>query len=167
MTGTIPAPLRELWRRRAHDLASNVAVGSREHREIAHAATLIGEDYHDRFLIELIQNANDQALLAQTADSTAVVMRTAHLPAVSNGGQVVMTRNLERKSAPCCRPSTALSRRGRSSIASLQSARRWSRLTVAHCKPPASACANSVYNRGSRRMCSGSSCSFPSSREAS
>jgi hypothetical protein len=38
-------------------LATNVASGSREHREIAHAAALIRQDYHDRFLVELLQNA--------------------------------------------------------------------------------------------------------------
>lgn len=91
--------LRELWRQRARLLASNVATDGREHREIAHAAALIGQDYHDRFLIELIQNANDQAVLANLQNSTIVIVRTRRLLAVSNGGQAVTRRNLERLSS--------------------------------------------------------------------
>lgn len=55
----IPAEQRALWRQRIEVLATNVASGSREHREIAQAAALIRQDYHDRFLVELLQNAND------------------------------------------------------------------------------------------------------------
>lgn len=91
--------LRALWQKRAYTLAGIVANGGREHREIAHAAALIGEDYHDRFLVELIQNANDQALLGDAPGSTVVVVRSEHLVAVSNGGQVVTARNLERISS--------------------------------------------------------------------
>lgn len=99
MASEVSPLLRELWRRRAAVLATNVAVAVREHREIAHAATLIGEDYHDRFLVELIQNANDQAVLAGVHDSTVVVVRSERFVAVSNGGEVVTTRNLERISS--------------------------------------------------------------------
>ncbi|MCA9632971.1 MAG: hypothetical protein KC766_35205, partial [Myxococcales bacterium] len=91
--------LRRLWRRRASVLAANVAVAAREHREIAHAATLIGEDYHERFVVELIQNANDQALRGGLHDSTVLVVRTEHYVAVSNGGQAVTEGNLERISS--------------------------------------------------------------------
>ena len=72
MTGEtiVPDALRELWRQRARLLASNVATNSREHREIAQAASIIRQDYHDRFLVELLQNANDQALLGGVFDST-------------------------------------------------------------------------------------------------
>lgn len=80
-------------------MAAIVANGSRLHREHAHAASLIGKDYHDRFLVELIQNANDQALLGDDFDSTVLVVRSAHYVAVSNGGQVVTERNLERISS--------------------------------------------------------------------
>lgn len=91
--------LRALWQKRAFTFAGIVANGSRDHREIAHAAALISEDYHDRFLVELVQNANDQALLGNTPGSTVVVVRSEHLVAVSNGGQVVTARNLERISS--------------------------------------------------------------------
>ena len=91
--------LRELWRSRAKVLATGVASSVREHREIAHAAALISEDYHDRFLIELIQNANDQAVLGGTIDSTVLVIRSEQFVAVSNAGQVVTQRNLERISS--------------------------------------------------------------------
>ena len=99
MSDDAPGLLRDLWRRRASVLAANVAVAVREHREIAHAAALIGEDYYDRFLVELIQNANDQALLGGTPGSTVVVVRSEHFVAVSNGGQAITTTNLERISS--------------------------------------------------------------------
>jgi hypothetical protein len=95
----VPPELRALWRQRAEVLATNVASGSREHREIAHAAALIRQDYHDRFLVELLQNANDQALVGGVRDSTVVIVRTERLLAVSNGGQAVTARNLERLSS--------------------------------------------------------------------
>ena len=95
----VPAALRDLWRQRARLLASNVATEGREHREIAHAAALIRQDYHDRFLVELLQNANDQSLLGGARDSTVVVVRSEGLLAVSNGGQAVTARNLERLSS--------------------------------------------------------------------
>jgi hypothetical protein len=96
---TVPDALRELWRQRARLLASNVATDGREHREIAHAASLIRQDYHDRFLVELLQNANDQALLGGLVDSTVIVARSKGLLAVSNGGQALTPRNLERLSS--------------------------------------------------------------------
>jgi hypothetical protein len=80
-------------------LASNVATEGREHREIAHASALIRQDYHNRVLVELLQNANDQALLGGVRDSTVVVVRSERLLAVSNGGQAVTSRNLERLSS--------------------------------------------------------------------
>ena len=95
----VPPELRALWRQRAEVLATNVASGGREHREIAHAAALIQQDYHGRFVIELLQNANDQALIGDVRDSTVVVVRTERVLAVSNGGQVVTERNLERLSS--------------------------------------------------------------------
>jgi hypothetical protein len=95
----VPPELRALWRQRAEVLATNLANGSREHREIAHAAGLIRQDYHDRFLIELLQNANDQALVGGVRDSTVVIVRTERLLAVANGGQAVTARNLERLSS--------------------------------------------------------------------
>jgi hypothetical protein len=99
VTREVGPHLRDLWRRRAGELAAIVANGSRLHREHAHAASLIGKDYHDRFLVELIQNANDQAILGDDFDSTVLVVRSAHYVAVSNGGQVVTERNLERISS--------------------------------------------------------------------
>jgi len=95
----IPPELRALWRQRAEILATNVANGSREHREISHAAALIRQDYHDRFLVELLQNANDQALVGGVQNSTVVILRSEGILAVSNGGQAVTARNLERLSS--------------------------------------------------------------------
>lgn len=94
----LSTPLRELWRKRARILAATVSAGGREHREIARAANLIQQDYRDRFLIELLQNANDQAVLGGAVDSTVVVVRSEGLLAVSNAGAPLTLLNLERLS---------------------------------------------------------------------
>jgi len=52
--------LEELWRKRLTVLAMALAHGQHDHREIANVSEHIGHDYKGRFLIELIQNANDQ-----------------------------------------------------------------------------------------------------------
>ena len=53
--------LRVLWRKRLCVLLENLVQDQREHEEIHNVADHIGADYHGRFLIELIQNANDQS----------------------------------------------------------------------------------------------------------
>lgn len=78
---------RDLWRPRVRVILENVAQGVREHRELASVAAQIQADYHGgRFLIELLQNASDQAALARMSSSTVVIVRTDDLVAVSNKG---------------------------------------------------------------------------------
>ena len=60
--------------------------GVREHRELASVAAHIQADYHGRFLIELLQNASDQAALAGLTKSTVAVVRTPGTIAVANEG---------------------------------------------------------------------------------
>jgi len=101
----IPAPdevsptLRALWSQRARELTGILASDGRSHLEIAKATRLISEDYHDRFLIELLQNANDQAARARLTRSTVIIVRTRNLVAVTNSGSPVTETNLARISS--------------------------------------------------------------------
>lgn len=54
--------LTSLWRRRLESLAMAVLKDQHDHEELANLAEHIGHDYKGRFLIELLQNANDQCV---------------------------------------------------------------------------------------------------------
>src|SRR5258708_4661591 len=66
-----PSLLRELWCRRLDTLISGIANKDTYYVQIANAAEHISAEYHGRFLIELLQNANDQAV-RQGLKNTAV-----------------------------------------------------------------------------------------------
>lgn len=87
--------LDALWRRRLELLVDNLLLGEQEHREIANLAEQIATDYHGRFLVELLQNANDQAVGASIGESTVAVVRAEGLLAVLNQGQPFDHRGLE------------------------------------------------------------------------
>ena len=53
--------LMMLWRKRILAILGIVKAGEKEHREIANMAAQVGADYHGRFIVELLQNASDQA----------------------------------------------------------------------------------------------------------
>jgi hypothetical protein len=57
-----PPILFDLWRRRLDTIISGIANRDNYYLQIANAAEHISAEYHGRFLIELIQNANDQAV---------------------------------------------------------------------------------------------------------
>lgn len=78
--------LEALWKNRLATLLTNLAKGLREHEEVASLAGHIGADYAGRFLIELLQNANDQALLGGAKHSTIVIVRTPDAVVVTNEG---------------------------------------------------------------------------------
>jgi hypothetical protein len=78
--------LEALWKARMSVLASNLAAGETEHEQLASLARHISADYHGRFLIELLQNASDQAEPARHTESTVVIVRCDGLIAVSNQG---------------------------------------------------------------------------------
>lgn len=82
-----PADLHELWVRRLAVIAANVANGERQHRELANIASHIGADYHGRFVIELLQNASDQATQAGLTASTVSIVRTSDFLAIANQGR--------------------------------------------------------------------------------
>ena len=79
--------LRDLWRRRLDTLIVGIANGDPYYQQIANAAEHISAEYQGRFLIELTQNANDQAVRAGLTDSVVSVTRTDGLIAVGNSGQ--------------------------------------------------------------------------------
>ncbi|WP_437737346.1 sacsin N-terminal ATP-binding-like domain-containing protein [Sorangium sp. So ce1335] len=78
--------LARLWENRVAIIISNLKMGERQHREIANAASHMRADYHGRFLIELLQNASDQAAKADRGVSTVVVVRTRGFLALLNEG---------------------------------------------------------------------------------
>lgn len=79
--------LPAIWSNRINIIAANLKFGEREHREVAATAQHVRWDYHGRFLIELIQNAADQAARAGLVDSEVLVVRTTELVAVLNQGR--------------------------------------------------------------------------------
>lgn len=82
-----PVMLADLWRRRLDTLISGIANRDPYYLQLANAAEHISAEYHGRFLIELIQNANDQAVRQGLADSVVTIHRTRRLLAVGNSGQ--------------------------------------------------------------------------------
>lgn len=79
--------LTDLWRRRLDTLTSGIANGDPYYLQIANAAEHISAEHQGRFLIELIQNANDQAVRQGLTNSCVSVTRTGQLIAVGNSGQ--------------------------------------------------------------------------------
>lgn len=82
-----PLMLTDLWRRRLDTLVSGIANRDPYYLQLANAAEHISAEYHGRFLIELIQNANDQAVRQGLTDSLVTIHRTRRLLAVGNSGQ--------------------------------------------------------------------------------
>ncbi|OQB81201.1 MAG: hypothetical protein BWX88_04335 [Planctomycetes bacterium ADurb.Bin126] len=78
--------LMVLWRKRILAVLGIVRAGEREHREIANMAAQVGADYHGRFIVELLQNASDQACEVGLTDSTVTIIRSPQLVAVANEG---------------------------------------------------------------------------------
>ena len=91
----MPTSLEQIWRKHLTPLVTNLAIGSREYEEIANLARHIRADYAGRFLIELIQNANDQALLAKMQDTTVVIVRTDEFVCVTNCGVPFNDRGID------------------------------------------------------------------------
>ena len=79
--------LADLWRRRLDTLISGIANDTPYYLEIANAAEHISAEHQGRFLIELIQNANDQAILQGLTNSVVSITRKEQLIAVGNSGQ--------------------------------------------------------------------------------
>lgn len=79
--------LDELLAGKTQEILAIASAGGDSHRAVAVLSEYVKEDYHGRFLIELLQNANDQAVKSKKPDATVVIVRTAHLIAVANQGE--------------------------------------------------------------------------------
>lgn len=78
--------LSRLWKSRLDTLIGAIANNEQYYKEIANAAEHISAEYYGRFLIELIQNANDQAIRGSTTGCVTIT-RTKNLIAVGNVGE--------------------------------------------------------------------------------
>ncbi len=76
----------ELWQQRLKSILEQIATGETDYQEVANLAEHIGADYHGRFLIELLQNAEDQTTKASIDNGLAVVVRTGTHVYVLNQG---------------------------------------------------------------------------------
>ncbi|NQW18502.1 MAG: hypothetical protein HQ478_13545, partial [Chloroflexi bacterium] len=76
----------KLWERKIKSILGILEAGEADHLEVASMAQQIGADYHGRFLVELLQNASDQARAAGMTTSEVVIVRTESFVAVSNQG---------------------------------------------------------------------------------
>ena len=76
----------ELWRQRLKSILEQIATGETDYEEVANLAEHIGADYHGRFLVELLQNAEDQTTKAGVSDGLVVVVRTGTHVYVLNQG---------------------------------------------------------------------------------
>lgn len=81
------ALVADLCRRRLDTLIAGIANRDTYYQQIANAAEHISAEYQGRFLIELIQNANDQAVREGLTDSLVTITRTSQTIAVGNSGQ--------------------------------------------------------------------------------
>lgn len=104
--GLAPAPAEDavetiaaLWQRRIETIGHQLALGELQHREIANAGAHVSADYEDRFLVELLQNASDQATKAGLADATVLIVRAPGLVAVANQGSSMDDEGLKRISS--------------------------------------------------------------------
>ena len=76
----------ELWSRRLKSIFEQIATDETDYEEVANLAEHIGADYHGRFLVELLQNAEDQTTKAEISNGLAVVVRTETHVYVLNQG---------------------------------------------------------------------------------
>lgn len=77
----------ELWRQRLKSIFEQIATGVTDFEEVANLAEHVGADYHGRFLVELLQNAEDQTTKkAEISNGLVIVVRTETHVYVLNEG---------------------------------------------------------------------------------
>jgi hypothetical protein len=81
------ANLSQLLVDRAKEIHGIIAANGDSHREIAAMSEYVEADYHGRFLVELLQNANDQAIKGGVPDSVVTIVRDHGILAVANQGE--------------------------------------------------------------------------------
>ena len=77
----------EHWRRQVQLVLANLALGEKQHEEIRSLTDQVANEYRGRFLLELLQNASDQATKAELSSSTVHIVRTDDLLCVTNEGE--------------------------------------------------------------------------------
>lgn len=78
--------LEDLLLSRIREILGIIAEGGVSHKEVSSVARHVQADYHGRFLVELLQNANDQVVKARQMDGTVEIQRTSDALAVGNVG---------------------------------------------------------------------------------
>lgn len=83
--------VESLWRIQISSIRDQIISGAKDYLEVANLAEHIGADYHGRFLIELIQNAEDpsrQTTYTSSGQSSTrlIIVRTKTAVAVLNQG---------------------------------------------------------------------------------
>lgn len=86
--------IAEIWRSRVEGIIHQVQNGLEDYLEISNLYEHISDDYHGRFLIELIQNGSDQAQLAGLTESTVDIVRTHERLYVANQGLAFTPKGL-------------------------------------------------------------------------
>ena len=83
--------IESLWRVQISSIRDQILSGAKDYLEVANLAEHIGADYHGRFLIELIQNAEDPSrqincTSAGQCSTRLIIVRTKTAVAVLNQG---------------------------------------------------------------------------------
>ena len=81
------ANLNQLLIDRAKEILGIVAADGDSHREVAAMSEYVEADYHGRFLVELLQNANDQAIKGEVSGAVVTIVRDRGILAVANEGE--------------------------------------------------------------------------------
>ena len=75
-----------LYYRRVKSILGQIAADETDYQEVANLAEHIGVDYYGRFLVELLQNAEDQTTKAGLSEGLVVIVRTDAFVGVLNQG---------------------------------------------------------------------------------
>lgn len=89
-----------LWRIQINSIRDQIISGAKDYLEVANLAEHIGADYHGRFLVELIQNAEDPSRQTTSMafghrSTRLIIVRTETLVAVLNQGMPFTEKDIK------------------------------------------------------------------------
>ena len=92
--------IESLWRVQISSIRDQILAGAKDYLEVANLAEHIGADYHGRFLIELIQNAEDPSrqinfTSAGQCSTRLIIVRTKTAVAVLNQGTPFTNKDIK------------------------------------------------------------------------
>ncbi len=92
--------IESLWKKRVASIKGQILEHEKDYLEVANVAEHIGADYHGRFLIELIQNAEDRSRKKECTTSGEhsnylIIVRTKRAIAVLNQGAPFSKKDIE------------------------------------------------------------------------